>query len=77
MNDTEFDLQLFASGDAVMGTDAYINANTGSAESYGSGGLSPEMKTFYERHSSRSPALTSSTSSSVRRDRSPRTGAER
>ena len=49
MNDTEFDLQLFASGEAVMGTDAYINANTGSAESYGAGGLSPEMKTFYDK----------------------------
>lgn len=49
MTDTEFDLQLFASGDVVMGTAGYVNANTGASESYGTGGLSPEMKTFYDK----------------------------
>ena len=49
MNDTEFDLQLFAAGDTVAGTSAYINANTGAASSYSGGGLSAEMKTFYDK----------------------------
>lgn len=49
MNEIEFDLQLFAAGDAVMGTSAYINANDGSRQNYGNGGLSPEMKTFYDK----------------------------
>lgn len=49
MNDNEFDLQIFAAGDNVNGTAAYINANTGATESYGDGGLSPEMKTFYDK----------------------------
>jgi len=49
MNETEFDLQLFAAGDAVMGTDGYVNANSGTTESYAGGGLSPEMKTFYDK----------------------------
>ncbi len=49
MNDYEFDLQLFGAGDEVMGTSAYINTNTGSTNSYGTGGLSAEMKTFYDK----------------------------
>ncbi len=49
MNDYELDLELFGAGDAVMGTDAYVNANTGVADSYSGGGLSPEMKTFYDK----------------------------
>lgn len=50
MNDTtELDLQLFGAGDAVHGTSAYVNANTGSSDAYGTGGLSPEMKTFYDK----------------------------
>lgn len=49
MNDYEFDLQLFGAGDEVMGTSAYINTNTGNTNSYGTGGLSAEMKTFYDK----------------------------
>ena len=49
MTNYTIDLQLFAAGDAVMGTDGYINANTGAKDSYGAGGLSPEMKTFYDK----------------------------
>ena len=49
MTETAIDLQLFASGEAVMGTDGYINASTGVKTAYGSGGLSPEMKTFYDK----------------------------
>ncbi|MBR6917240.1 MAG: N4-gp56 family major capsid protein [Clostridia bacterium] len=49
MNETEFDLQLFASGENVMGTEGYVNASNGQTDSYGAGGLSPEMKTFYDK----------------------------
>ena len=49
MTNNTIDLQLFAAGDAVMGTDGYINANSGTKASYGTGGLSPEMKTFYDK----------------------------
>ena len=49
MNETELDLQLFAAGENVMGTEGYVNASTGSTTSYGAGGLSPEMKTFYDK----------------------------
>jgi len=49
MNETELDLQLFASGENVMGTEGYVNAATGNTEAYGGGGLSPEMKTFYDK----------------------------
>lgn len=46
---TEFktNLQLFGADTNVHGTEAYINANTGSKTKYGEGGLSPEMKTYY------------------------------
>ncbi len=46
---TEFktDLQLFGAGENVHGTDSYINAESGKTTSYGEGGLSPEMKTYY------------------------------
>ncbi len=44
------DLQLFAAGEVVNGTEAYVNANdAASSESYGSAGLSAEMKTFYDK----------------------------
>ena len=50
MEKTNITLQHFAAGDNVAGTAAYVNANTGAAESYPSGGgLSPEMKTFYDK----------------------------
>ena len=49
MNENDFDLQLFASGENVMGTEGYVNAGTGNTEQYNGGGLSPEMKTFYDK----------------------------
>lgn len=43
-------LQLFAAGDVVHGTAQYVNANNpNSSEDYNGGGLSPEMKTFYDK----------------------------
>lgn len=47
--DYEFDIQLFAAGEAVHGTDGYINTASGTKEDYGTGGLSAEMKTFYDK----------------------------
>ena len=46
---TEFitDLQLFGASENVHGTESYINAENGNTTSYGEGGLSPEMKTYY------------------------------
>lgn len=45
----ELDLQMF-SGEAVMGTDSYVNASAPeSSVPYGTGGLSAEMKTFYDK----------------------------
>ncbi len=46
---TEFktDLQLFGANENVHGTESYINAENGNTTSYGEGGLSPEMKTYY------------------------------
>lgn len=46
---TEFttDLQLFGANENVHGTEGYINAENGNTTSYGEGGLSPEMKTYY------------------------------
>ena len=46
---TEFktDLQLFGANENVHGTESYINAKDGTTSSYGEGGLSPEMKTYY------------------------------
>ncbi len=41
------DLQLFGAGENVHGTESYINAENGNTTSYGEGGLSPEMKTYY------------------------------
>lgn len=45
------DLQIFAAGDVVNGTEAYVNANTANADTYAEGGagLSAEMKTFYDK----------------------------
>lgn len=45
------DLQLFAAGEVVNGTAAYINANTAASDAYteGNAGLSAEMKTFYDK----------------------------
>ena len=45
------DLQIFAAGDVVNGTEAYVNANTANADAYteGNAGLSAEMKTFYDK----------------------------
>lgn len=45
------DLQIFAAGDVVNGTEAYVNANTANTEAYteGTSGLSAEMKTFYDK----------------------------
>ncbi|MBQ2889178.1 MAG: N4-gp56 family major capsid protein, partial [Clostridia bacterium] len=43
-----FNLQLFAAGDAVNTTAGIANANTGNVTPYGeTGGLSNEMKTYY------------------------------
>ena len=49
--DYEFDIRLFGAGEAVMGTDAYVNASDSSkSEQYAEGGgLSAEMKTFYDK----------------------------
>lgn len=47
--DYEFDLQLFAAGETVHGTDAYINTTSNTREAYEGGGLSAEMKTFYDK----------------------------
>lgn len=42
------DLQLFGSGDVVLGTEGTVNANNGEMLAYTDGaGLSPEMKTYY------------------------------
>lgn len=44
-----FNYQLFAAGDVINGTGAYVNANdTSKSETYPEGGgLSPQMKTYY------------------------------
>ncbi len=47
MTEIKTDLQLFGASENVHGTEGYINANTGASESYGEGGLSPEMRTYY------------------------------
>ena len=50
MNNTIFELTIFGAGSVVNGTDAYVNANdSASSESYNGGGLSPEIKTFYDK----------------------------
>lgn len=50
MEKNSIDLQLFAAGEVVNGTEAYVNANTGAAEAHTEGaGLSAEMKTFYDK----------------------------
>ena len=51
MNRSDFDLQIFAEGGAVHGTEGYVNANAPeSTEAYGEdGSLSAEMKTFYDK----------------------------
>ncbi|MBR5447603.1 MAG: N4-gp56 family major capsid protein [Clostridia bacterium] len=45
------DLQLFAAGDTVHGTEAFVNANDNTkSEAYSqNNGLSAEMKTFYDK----------------------------
>jgi len=48
-NNFKFDLQFFAEGDSVAGTEGYVNASTGSVTSYSGGGMSSEMKTFYDK----------------------------
>lgn len=50
MNNNIFDLTIFGAGSVVNGTESYVNA-TDPAQSvpYNGGGLSPEMKTFYDR----------------------------
>ena len=46
----DFDLQLFAEGNSVIGTDGIVNSNTGAVTPYPSGGgVSAEMKTFYDK----------------------------
>lgn len=46
----ELDLQMFGAGETVMGTDSYVNAQSpDSSVSYENGGLSAEMKTFYDK----------------------------
>ncbi len=45
----KFDLQLFGANDTVHGTEGFVNANNGVVESYMGGGLSAEMKTFYDK----------------------------
>lgn len=48
MENFMIDLQLFGSGDVVLGTEGEINAKTGNVKQYEDGeGLSPEMKTYY------------------------------
>lgn len=48
--DYELDLQAFGAGDAVMGTESYVNAaEPDKSVSYDGGGLSAEMKTFYDK----------------------------
>lgn len=48
---TNFDLQIFGAGEAVNGTEAYVNANEGTTNKYNAAepGLSAEMKTFYDK----------------------------
>ncbi len=45
------DLQIFAAGESINGTEGYVNANDGTKEAYGTTnpGLSAEMKTFYDK----------------------------
>ncbi len=45
----EFNIQLFAAGEAVHGTEGYVNNTNGNVTPYGEGGLSAEMKTFYDK----------------------------
>ncbi len=48
MKDFNINLQLFGEGDAVLGTNGVINANTGALSRYEDGaGLSPEMRKYY------------------------------
>lgn len=47
MKDYNIDFQLFGTGENVHGTEAYINAESKTEKSYGDGGLSAEMKTYY------------------------------
>lgn len=47
--DYDFDLQLFGAGEVIHGTDAYINNTSNTREAYEGGGLSAEMKTFYDK----------------------------
>ena len=48
MKKLNFNIQLFAAGDKVLGTEGEINANNGTVNEYAKdGGLSPEMKTYY------------------------------
>lgn len=43
----DINLQLFGTGENVHGTEAYINAESNTQKSYGDGGLSAEMRTYY------------------------------
>ena len=45
----KINLQLFAANDTVHSTEGFVNANAGTVESYNGNGLSPEMKTFYDK----------------------------
>ena len=47
MTELKTDLQLFGANENIHGTESYINAENGKTTSYGEGGLSPEMKTYY------------------------------
>ena len=45
----KINLQLFAANDTVHSTEGFVNANANTVESYNGQGLSPEMKTFYDK----------------------------
>ena len=47
ITDTKVNLSLFGAADNIHTTEGMTNANTGESESYGMGGLSEQMKTYY------------------------------
>lgn len=47
MKENTYDIQFFATGENVHGTEGYVNAESGATQGYGEGGLTPEMKTYY------------------------------
>lgn len=48
MRNYNIDLQLFGTGEKVMGTEGEINTKSGTVQEYAEGeGLSPEMRTYY------------------------------